>query len=83
MTPYNSSKLARLSFCKVDFIVVLEEEFPQNIIEEIKPNVLVKGEDWRDKRIAGADVVDRVEFVPLIEGLSTTNIIGKIIHAYG
>jgi D-beta-D-heptose 7-phosphate kinase/D-beta-D-heptose 1-phosphate adenosyltransferase len=67
----------------VDFIVVLEEEFPQNIIEEIKPNVLVKGEDWRDKRIAGADVVDRVEFVPLIEGLSTTNIIGKIIHAYG
>lgn len=67
----------------VDFIVILEEEFPQNIIEEIKPNVLVKGEDWRDKRIAGADVVDRVEFVPLIEGLSTTNIIGKIIHAYG
>lgn len=67
----------------VDFIVVLEEDFPQSVIEAIKPNVLVKGEDWRGKRIAGADVVDRIEFIPLIEGLSTTGIIRKIIHAYG
>jgi D-beta-D-heptose 7-phosphate kinase/D-beta-D-heptose 1-phosphate adenosyltransferase len=67
----------------VDFIVVLEEEFPQSVIEAIKPNVLVKGEDWRGKNIAGANVVDRIEFIPLVEGLSTTNIINKIIHAYG
>lgn len=67
----------------VDFIFVLEEDFPQNAIESIKPNVLVKGEDWRGKNIAGANVVDRIEFIPLVEGLSTTNIIDKIIHAYG
>lgn len=67
----------------VDFIVVLEEEFPQSIIEAIKPNILVKGEDWRGKNIAGANIVDRIEFIPLVEGLSTTNIINKIIHAYG
>ena len=59
----------------VDFIFVLEEDFPQNAIESIKPNVLVKGEDWRGKNIAGANVVDRIEFIPLVEGLSTTNII--------
>ena len=67
----------------VDFIFVLEEDFPQNAIESIKPNILVKGEDWRGKNIAGANVVDRIEFIPLVEGLSTTNIIDKIIHAYG
>jgi len=67
----------------VDFIFVLEEDLPQNAIESIKPNVLVKGEDWRGKNIAGANVVDRIEFIPLVEGLSTTNIIDKIIHAYG
>jgi D-beta-D-heptose 7-phosphate kinase/D-beta-D-heptose 1-phosphate adenosyltransferase len=67
----------------VDFIFILEEDFPQSVIESIKPNVLVKGEDWRGKKIAGADVVDRIEFIPLVEGLSTTSIINKIIHAYG
>lgn len=53
------------------------------MIEAIKPNVLVKGEDWKGKDVAGANIVDRVEYFPLVEGLSTTNVIEKIIRAYG
>lgn len=67
----------------VDFVVVLEDDFPQNIIEQIKPDVLVKGADWEGKNVAGADVVKKVEYFPLVEGLSTTNIIEKIIRVYG
>ena len=67
----------------VDFIVVLEEDFPQKTIEQIKPDVLVKGADWIGKSVAGANVVKRVEYFPLVEGLSTTNIIEKIIRVYG
>lgn len=67
----------------VDFIVVLQDDFPQDIIEKIKPNILVKGEDWKGRDIAGANVVDRVEYFPLVEGLSTSKIIEKIINVYG
>lgn len=67
----------------VDFIVVLEDDYPQKIIEAIKPNILVKGEDWKGKDIAGANIVDCVEYFPLVDGLSTTNIIQKIIDVYG
>ena len=64
----------------VDFIVVLEDDFPQKTIEQIKPDVLVKGADWEGKNVAGADIVKKVEYFPLVEGLSTTNIIEKIIR---
>jgi len=67
----------------VDFIVVLEDDYPQKIIEQINPNVLVKGEDWKGKDVAGANIVDRVEYFPLVQGMSTTSIIEKIIDVYG
>lgn len=67
----------------IDFIVVLEDDFPQETIEQVKPDVLVKGSDWEGKNVAGADIVKKVEYFPLVEGLSTTNIIDKIIRVYG
>ena len=51
-------------------------------IEALKPDILIKGADWRGKKVAGADAVKaiggRVEFIKYIQGLSTTNIIEKI-----
>jgi D-beta-D-heptose 7-phosphate kinase/D-beta-D-heptose 1-phosphate adenosyltransferase len=62
----------------VDYVVSFEEDMPQNLIEKIKPDVLIKGADWQHKHVAGADVVKEVCFVPLVSDKSTTNIIEKI-----
>ena len=51
---------------------------PYELIKSISPDVLVKGEDWRDKVVVGSDIVKDVRFVELVEGNSTTNIIEKI-----
>jgi D-beta-D-heptose 7-phosphate kinase/D-beta-D-heptose 1-phosphate adenosyltransferase len=61
----------------VDFVVTFDEDTPYNIIQEIKPDVLIKGADWAGN-IVGSDIVSEVHALPLIEGLSTSKIIDKI-----
>ena len=65
----------------VDFVVIFNEETPYKIIAAIKPDVLVKGADWKGKPVVGEDLVKKVEFVKYIKGFSTTNIIEKIIKS--
>ena len=71
--------LAALS--DVDYVTVFEEDTPQKLIRKVRPDVLVKGEDWSGKKVAGADFVEstggRVVFAPLVQGKSTTNLIAK------
>ncbi len=62
----------------VDYVISFEDDTPQNLIEDIKPDVLVKGQDWMGKEVAGAKCVHRVCYVPLVEGHSTSTIIKKI-----
>lgn len=62
----------------VDYIVVIEDKDPWDLIEAIRPDVLVKGADYRNKTVVGSDLVQDVRFAPFISGLSTTNIIDKI-----
>jgi len=72
--------VAALSF--VDYVVVFEEDTPLLLIEEVRPDVLVKGEDWRGKEVVGADIVKArggtVRFVKYVKGVSTTDLIQKI-----
>jgi D-beta-D-heptose 7-phosphate kinase/D-beta-D-heptose 1-phosphate adenosyltransferase len=62
----------------VDFVVSFDEDTPQRLIEEVRPDILIKGADWVGKPVAGSDCVKEVFYVPLMEGLSTTGIIEKI-----
>ncbi|WP_277668750.1 D-glycero-beta-D-manno-heptose-7-phosphate kinase [Caproiciproducens galactitolivorans] len=66
----------------VDYLTIFDEDTPENLIQEICPDILVKGEDWEDKKIAGEDFVlahgGKIEYIPLKPGFSTTNIIQKI-----
>ncbi len=66
----------------VDYIVGFDDADPSSLIEKIRPDVLLKGEDWADKGVVGADFVEsyggRVVLVPLVKGLSTTNLIDRI-----
>ena len=66
----------------VDFVIPFEDDTPQSLIEQVKPDVLVKGKDWEGKEIAGGEFVrsygGRVEFIEMEQGLSTSIIIDKI-----
>lgn len=72
--------LASLQF--VDAIVVFDEDTPERLIKEIKPDVLVKGGDYSFDTIVGAEFVSsyggKVVTIPLVEGLSSTKIISKM-----
>ncbi len=68
----------------VDYVVVFDEPTPLRLIESIKPDVLVKGDDWKEEDIVGRDIVigngGRVVRVPLRKGISTTAIIKRIVE---
>jgi D-beta-D-heptose 7-phosphate kinase/D-beta-D-heptose 1-phosphate adenosyltransferase len=66
----------------VDYITIFDEPDPLNLIEKVKPDVLVKGQDWAQKGVVGSDFVEsyggRVVLAPLVEGKSSTTIIERI-----
>jgi D-beta-D-heptose 7-phosphate kinase/D-beta-D-heptose 1-phosphate adenosyltransferase len=66
----------------VDAVVVFDEDDPQQIINRLQPDVLVKGADWALDAIVGRETVQsrggRVVRIPLAEGHSTSAIIEKI-----
>jgi D-glycero-beta-D-manno-heptose 1-phosphate adenylyltransferase len=71
----------------VSAVVVFEEDDPGAIVRALAPDVLVKGADWAEDKIIGADTVaaagGRVVRIPLTEGRSTTNVIDVILSRYG
>jgi D-beta-D-heptose 7-phosphate kinase/D-beta-D-heptose 1-phosphate adenosyltransferase len=66
----------------VNYVIVFDEPDPLNLIKEIKPDVIVKGQDWAQKGVVGAEFVEsyggRVVLAPLVEGKSSTATIEKI-----
>jgi D-beta-D-heptose 7-phosphate kinase/D-beta-D-heptose 1-phosphate adenosyltransferase len=70
----------------VDIITVFPEETPMRLIEQIRPDVLVKGGDYEMHEVVGRDFVEshggRVELVPIVEGFSTSDIVKRIVEKY-
>jgi D-beta-D-heptose 7-phosphate kinase / D-beta-D-heptose 1-phosphate adenosyltransferase len=66
----------------VSFVCVFGEDTPLETIRELHPDVLVKGADWKDKGIVGADEVEgwggETVVMRLVGGRSTTSIIDRI-----
>jgi len=66
----------------VDYVVLFDEDTPEQLIRLLLPDVLVKGQDWSGREVVGEDIVKahggRVELAALEQGLSTTRIIEKI-----
>ncbi len=62
----------------VDYVTIFSEDTPYDLIKFLKPDVLVKGGDWKREDIVGSDIVPEVHSLPYIEGISTTDIINKI-----
>lgn len=57
---------------------IFDEDTPLELIKKIRPDVLVKGEDWRGKGVVGSEYAGRVAFAPLVGGLSTSEIVRRI-----
>ena len=66
----------------VDDVIIFDEPTPERLIRELKPDILVKGGDWKTSEIIGADFVlangGEVHSLPLVDGYSSTGIVEAI-----
>lgn len=74
------------AFGFVDAVILFDDDTPLRLIEAVKPDILVKGDDYSVQTIVGADFVlqrgGRVETIPLVKGYSTTKLIQKIKESF-
>ena len=72
--------LASLQF--IDGIILFNEDTPYELIKKVKPNILVKGSDYKKEDIVGADIIENtggdIITIDFLEGYSTTSILDKI-----
>lgn len=65
----------------VDAITIFNDNTPLKLITDIKPDILFKGDDYKNKEIVGSKFIikngGKVEFIGILDGFSTTNIIKK------
>jgi len=79
--PVNSERaraevLAALA--SVDYVTIFDESTPYQLIKGVKPDVLVKGGDWKINEIVGSDIAKQTFSLPFTRGSSTTGIIERI-----
>lgn len=62
----------------VDFIVSFDEDTPLELINKIRPDILIKGSEYDINQIVGSNIVPETLVFPMIEGISTTSLIERI-----
>jgi D-beta-D-heptose 7-phosphate kinase/D-beta-D-heptose 1-phosphate adenosyltransferase len=71
----------------VDYVVIFDEPTPARILHEIRPDVLIKGQDWAQRGVVGQELVEsyggRVKLLSLLEGYSTTSMVERILRSAG
>ncbi len=77
---YRQRVLAALE--RVDWVTAFSQDTPERLIQEIQPDVLVKGADYATDRIVGKKEVEKaggkVVVLPLVEGCSTTDLVRRV-----
>jgi|TARA_B100000282_G_C31738739_1_gene495074 rfaE bifunctional protein nucleotidyltransferase chain/domain len=63
----------------VDHVVIFSENTPLELIKEIKPDIIVKGGDYKESEVVGSDLAE-VKIFNFIEGYSTTKTISKVTN---
>lgn len=64
----------------VDSVVLFDEDTPSQLLETIRPNILVKGGDYKVEEVIGREFVDSVQILSFKDGYSTTNVVNKIVN---
>jgi D-beta-D-heptose 7-phosphate kinase/D-beta-D-heptose 1-phosphate adenosyltransferase len=77
------ARAAVVASCRsVDLVVIFDDDTPVELLRAIRPDVLVKGAEYRRREIVGGDLVEgwggRVVTVPHVEGVSTTGLVARI-----
>jgi rfaE bifunctional protein nucleotidyltransferase chain/domain len=71
------------ALCFVDGVVVFEENDPLDLITYLQPHILVKGADWDEDDIVGAEFIKKmdgeVKRITLVPNISTSSILRRII----
>jgi D-beta-D-heptose 7-phosphate kinase/D-beta-D-heptose 1-phosphate adenosyltransferase len=62
----------------VDYVVIFKEDTPYALIKKVKPDILVKGADYKDKEVVGSDIAKEVKLIEFVDGKSTTSIIERM-----
>jgi D-glycero-beta-D-manno-heptose 1-phosphate adenylyltransferase len=69
----------------VDYVVIFSEDTPERLIQSVRPDVLVKGGDWKVENIVGGSFVQSyggaVKSLPFVQGRSTSKIVEKILNS--
>ena len=82
---YNQDERAEIlaALGDVTYVTIFDDDTPLELIKTVKPDVLVKGADWRGRKVAGQDVVEsyggRLELIDLVTSVSTTDIITRVL----
>lgn len=70
----------------VDYVVIFDEETPLELIKKVVPDILIKGADWNEDEIVGADFIKQnggsVHRIKYVENCSSTNIIDTVIKKF-
>ena len=70
----------------VDYVILFDENTPAEIIDQIIPDILVKGADWEVAKIIGREVVEKnggeVKTITFVNDVSTSKIIDIILKRY-
>lgn len=78
----NARALVLAALESVDYVVFFDEDTPYDIITHVKPDILVKGGDYKIDNIVGGDFVrargGQVLTIPFVDGFSTSNILEQI-----
>lgn len=64
----------------VDYVILFEESTPYNILQELRPDILVKGGDYRVEDIIGREFAGETIVCGLVEGMSTTRTVANIMR---
>jgi rfaE bifunctional protein nucleotidyltransferase chain/domain len=87
LTPEDERADVVASLESVDFVTIFHELTPLELIEYLKPDILIKGGDWKEDDVVGKESVKKwggkVVIIPEVKGSSTTNIVEKILDVYG
>jgi D-beta-D-heptose 7-phosphate kinase/D-beta-D-heptose 1-phosphate adenosyltransferase len=82
VTPEGQRMTLLAGLACVDLVVMFEADTPLELIEQLTPEVLVKGGDYSPDTVVGRDAVEaaggRVVILPLVPGVSTTKVIERI-----
>lgn len=82
VNPERARAIILASLWFTDAIVLFGEDTPESLIREVRPDILVKGKDYEEKEIVGADFVKStggsVITIELTEGFSTTDTIRRM-----